>query len=249
MDKLTSSSAMNAMVRHQRLMVALSNALVRTWSGMTPVQMRFLLLAIAKARHTGLGFSMECPVLISCKEYCDAYPSSSRTSAYTQLRAGIVDSVLDLKTVTFWIDETGSERCSGICWSQYAEYSRGVISLVFSEPIKPFITGLSKCFTRFPIGWISMLSSAYAMRLAIGLLQFRSTGVLAIREPELRALLGVPMHGYRRADGLRDRVLRPSCDQLRVNGWTVTWQQDGEAHRFVFSVPKSCPQVGQEMDI
>lgn len=221
-----------------RRMIVISNALNRSICRMSLVQHRIVYFAISIARKSGDGFSDKSPVRFTTNEFCAAFPNANLGGSYTQLRR-IIQELSKLQTVVTWSDADGVKRTTTLNWFAMTEYKAGgKISIVFSQPIWQHISGLVAEFTRYPLYWISKLSSAYACRMVGLLSQFKSTGVLSISIANLREILGVPTDAYKsRPDHLRERVFNPVVAELRKNGWSLTWQQHEDRVRLVFSVP------------
>ena len=105
--------------------------------------------------------------------------------------------------------------------------NEAVVKLIFSPAVVPLITRLEEHFTKYELGQISRLSSAYAIRLYELLIAWRSAGKTPILElVEFREKLGVNKTDYAIISDLKKRVLDISVKQISEHtDITVEYQQ------------------------
>lgn len=105
--------------------------------------------------------------------------------AYQDLEEGI--SRLYKRSITMSINNKIEE----FRWIQKIERieSKGVIGLRFSKDILPFISNLSREFTKYALSDIAGMSSAYAIRIYELLIQYKSTTIREIYIDDLRNML------------------------------------------------------------
>lgn len=94
--------------------------------------------------------------------------------------------------------------------------SQGVIGLRFSKDLLPFISNLSREFTKYALSDISGMSSAYAIRIYELISQYRSIGKREIAVADLYQMLELGDRYPLFAD-FKKRVLDTSVQQINEN--------------------------------
>ena len=103
-------------------------------------------------------------------------------------------------------------------WVQEVQFmdSQGVIGIRFSKPILPFISNLSREFTKYALSDIAGMSSAYAIRIYELISQYREIGKRELAVNELRNMLELGTRYPLFAD-FKKRVVDTSVEQINAN--------------------------------
>lgn len=170
----------------KNMLVAKSNRLVEASYRLTLVEQRILLLAIAQSRQMQKPLTADTLVLIKAVDYAEMF-GVSMSQAYEQLKEA--EKLIFQREFTL-VDtraETGETFSLRSRWVFAAGHSNnaGMIGLMFSPLILPYITQLEARFTRYKLEKVAKMSSVYAVRLYELLMQWDSRGW---REVELEWL-------------------------------------------------------------
>lgn len=109
----------------------------------------------------------------------------NETTAYRDLKEGL--NRLYERSINIMIDGKSIK----MRWVQSIQFmdSRGEIGLRFSKDILPFISNLSREFTKYALSDIAGMSSAYAIRIYELITQYKSLGEREIAVTDLRNML------------------------------------------------------------
>ena len=101
-------------------------------------------------------------------------------------------------------------------WFSKAEYNKGeeYIEVQFHPDLKPFLLELKERFTKIPLTIVLQLSSKYAIRLYELLKQYQETGYRIDKIEDLRAMLGVEKHEYKRFFDFERFVLKQAINEI-----------------------------------
>lgn len=103
-------------------------------------------------------------------------------------------------------------------WVQEVQFmdSQGIIGLRFSKPILPFISNLSREFTKYALSDIAGMSSAYAIRVYELISQYKGIGKRELAVTELRNMLELGARYPLFAD-FKKRVIDTSIEQINAH--------------------------------
>ena len=142
-------------------------------------------------------------------------------TAYRDLKDG-VNRLYD-RSINLAIDDESIK----MRWVQSIRFleSKSVVGLRFSKEILPFISNLSREFTKYSLSDIAGMSSAYAIRIYELLSQYRSIGKREIAVENLRTMLELGKRYPLFAD-LKRWVIDTAVDQINeYSPLKVTYEQ------------------------
>ena len=142
-------------------------------------------------------------------------------TAYRDLKEGI--NRLYERSINLSVDDKSIK----MRWVQEIQFldSQGVIGIRFSKPILPFISNLSREFTKYALSDIAGISSAYAIRIYELLVQYRQIGKREITVESLRTMLELGKKYPLFAD-FKKRVIDTAVDQINeYSPLKVTYEQ------------------------
>ena len=142
-------------------------------------------------------------------------------TAYRDLKDG-VNRLYD-RSINLAIDDESIK----MRWVQSIRFleSKSVVGLRFSKEILPFISNLSREFTKYSLSDIAGMSSAYAIRIYELLSQYRSIGKREISVESLRKMLELGKRYHLFAD-LKRWVIDTAVDQINeYSPLNVTYEQ------------------------
>jgi plasmid replication initiation protein len=142
-------------------------------------------------------------------------------TAYRDLKDG-VNRLYD-RSINLAIDDESIK----MRWVQSIRFleSKSVVGLRFSKEILPFISNLSREFTKYSLSDIAGMSSAYAIRIYELLSQYRSIGKREIAVENLRTMLELGKRYPLFAD-LKRWVIDTAVDQINeYSPLSVTYEQ------------------------
>ena len=205
--------------------VVKSNALVEASYRLTLGEQQILLLAIAKISDynevtESTAFTVSTQELVETFKVLPANAYRLLQDAAEQLFVRVV--VIDkpdpkdphlLKTKTRWVQSIG--------------YRPGLsqITLRFAHDMLPYLSGLSREFTRYRLAYTAGMTSVYAVRIYEMLVQWKSKGELDVELDWLREKFDLPP-SYSGISELKKRVVKPAIDQINEHSdlW-VKWDQ------------------------
>ena len=206
--------------------VVKGNVLINASYNLDLAEQRLILLAIVEARESGKGINTNDPLVVHAETYARQF-NVHKNTAYTTLKNAC--NALFLRQFSY--EEKNSKNIEYIKsrWVSEIRYieNEAVVKLIFSPAVVPLITRLEEHFTKYELGQISRLSSAYAIRLYELLIAWRSAGKTPILElVEFREKLGVNKTDYAIISDLKKRVLDISVKQISEHtDITVEYQQ------------------------
>lgn len=142
-------------------------------------------------------------------------------TAYRDLKEGI--NRLYERSINLGIDDKSIK----IRWVQEIQFldSQGVIGIRFAKPILPFISNLTREFTKYALSDIAGISSGYAIRIYELLVQYRQIGKREITVENLRIMLELGKKYPLFAD-FKKRVIDTAVDQINeYSPLQVTYEQ------------------------
>ena len=142
-------------------------------------------------------------------------------TAYRDLKEGI--NRLYERSINLSIDDKSIK----MRWVQEIQFldSQSVIGIRFSKPILPFISNLSREFTKYALSDIAGINSAYGIRIYELLVQYRQIGKREISVESLRTMLELGKKYPLFAD-FKKRVIDTAIDQINeYSPLKVTYEQ------------------------
>jgi plasmid replication initiation protein len=136
-------------------------------------------------------------------------------------------------------------------WVQEVQFldSQSVIGIRFSKPILPFISNLSREFTKYALSDIAGINSGYGIRIYELLVQYRQIGKREISVDNLRTMLELGKKYPLFAD-FKKRVIDTAVDQINeYSPLRVTYEQKKTGRKvthITFSFKEKTRSIGQE---
>lgn len=197
----------------QRRLVVKDNALINASYNLDVVEQRLILLAIIEARKTST------PINDLLTVHADKYMESFGVTKQTAYE-GLQDACLSLFERRFSYEKlTSKGNVEKVLsrWVQRVSYvnSEALVRIKFSEDVIPLIKNLEQRFTSYDLEQVSLLTSAYAIRLYELLIAWRSTGktpVFAL--DDFRSKLGLEPNEYQKMSNFKIRVLDMAVEQI-----------------------------------
>lgn len=130
-------------------------------------------------------------------------------TAYRDLKEGI--NRLYERSINLSIDDKSIK----MRWVQEIQFldSQSIIGIRFSKPILPFISNLSREFTKYALSDIAGINSGYGIRIYELLVQYRQIGKREISVESLRSMLELGKKYPLFAD-FKKRVIDTAVDQI-----------------------------------
>ncbi|MEW8465554.1 MAG: replication initiation protein [Candidatus Thiodiazotropha endolucinida] len=169
--------------------VCKSNMLIEAHYKLTFVELRVVLLGVAQLNPRE---PVPDGIEITAAEYAEAYdtPRNDVYKAFDHAAKRLPDRTLKV------FDKAGTGK--RISWlkpntaaAELYPKGSGAFNLCFSDEVKAYLAGLSRCFTVYELEKIAPLNSYYSMRLYEQLCQWRSTGKLVVTLEAFRGRLGL----------------------------------------------------------
>lgn len=216
-------------------MVYKSNALVEAAYRLSVQEQRIVLAAISQVKRDE---PVTDEVMYSVRAVDIATMAGVPIEAsYSKLK----DAALRLKRreVRFTLEPNGGgpvkakKRTRITGWVQTIDYidGEGRIELRFSKDMLPYLTELSREFTKYKLADVAKMDSAYAIRLYELLMQWSSTGQREIEIERLREWLLLEKRYSVLAD-LKRRVLDPAVKEINEHSpLAVKWSQKKAGRR------------------
>jgi plasmid replication initiation protein len=237
-------------------LVVKDNALINASYHLSLVEQRLVLLAIIEIRKPDNQRNHPKEIWIHAEDYIQ-YFKTHRNTAYQALK----DAAKELFSRQFSYQEVieGKNLTKTSRWVSEIGYALNdaLVSITFSESVKPLILELERCFTYYEIEQIANLSSAYAVRLYELLIQWRSIRKTPVFElATFRGQLGLGESEYRAMGDFKKRVLDPAITQISQHtDITVTYEQHkrgrvivGFSFKFKKKKPKGTQAVKNTSD-
>ena len=207
----------------QQKNVTLSNTVVRSAQGLTLVEKRILMAALAKMN------GIFKPVKILALEYAEAFDVKPK-QAYEQLKESVHN--FRKRYITFTEkDKNNHILFWEINWLSAVAYpeNEGYIMIEFNPRLMPYLCELEKQFTTYQLKQAGALRSIYSWRMLELLEQMKN------RKDE-DGWLNIPITDFWHAmeasetyranfSLLRKRIIDPACKELiEKDGWLINWE-------------------------
>lgn len=186
--------------------VVKSNQVIEASYQLSAVEQRIILAAISLIPKNQVITDDELyPVSVNELQLLGVHEKT----AYRDLKEGV--NRLYERSINVSIDEKSIK----MRWVQEVQFldSQGVIGIRFSKPILPFISNLSREFTKYALSDIAGINSAYAIRIYELLVQYRQIGNREISVETLKTMLELGKKYPLFAD-FKKRVIDTAVDQI-----------------------------------
>ncbi|MES9825444.1 MAG: replication initiation protein [Candidatus Thiodiazotropha endolucinida] len=211
--------------------VCKSNMLIEAHYKLTFVELRVVLLGVAQLNPRE---RVPNEIEITAAEYAEAYgtPLNDVYKAFDHAAKRLSDRTLEV------FDKAGTGK--RISWlkpnttaAELCPKGGGAFYLCFSDEVKDYLAGLSRCFTVYELEKIAPLNSCYSMRLYEQLCQWRSTGKLVVTLEDFRGRLGLE-DKYSEFFNLKQRVIEAGVKELcEKSGMRITWEEKRRNNKVV----------------
>lgn len=199
------------------MIVYKSNALIDASYRLSLLEQRILLSCISQVKHNE-EVTDEVMYTISVAEIAKLSGSSSKN-----LYKDLANAALRLKRRDVTIEKnpnTGNKKHVRLVtgWVQSIVYAEkeGAIRLRFCKDMLPYLTQLSREFTKIPLGKMMKLKNSYSIRLFEVFTQWEQIGEYEMTVPNLRERLQLG-EKYKPVKDLRTWVLEPAVSQINEN--------------------------------
>jgi len=186
--------------------VVKSNQVIEASYQLSALEQRIVLAAISRIPKNQIITDDELyPVSISELQLLGVHEKT----AYRDLKDGI--NRLYERSINLSIEDKSIK----MRWVQEIQFldSQSIIGIRFSKPILPFISNLSREFTKYALSDIAGINSAYAIRIYELLVQYRQIGKRDISVDSLRTMLELGKKYPLFAD-FKKRVIDTAVDQI-----------------------------------
>lgn len=198
--------------------VVKSNQVIEASYQLSAVEQRIVLAAISRIpKNQPITDDELYPVSISELKQLGVHEKT----AYRDLKEGI--NRLYERSINLSIDDKSIK----MRWVQEIQFldSQSVIGIRFSKPILPFISNLSREFTKYALSDIAGINSGYGIRIYELLVQYRQIGKREISVESLRTMLELGKKYPLFAD-FKKRVIDTAIDQINeYSPLKVTYEQ------------------------
>jgi len=238
-------------VNTQSLTVVKSNKVVEASYKLTLYEQRILLACIAQI-HSKEELLEDCQFEISAKEIANLSKLENVNKVYQSLSEAS-DKLLSRQIILNDPDPDNPRlRQRKLNWMSHIDYypGDGKVILQFSKGIIPYLSELSKNFTRYKLTSVTQFKSTYSIRLYEMLVQWLSVGKRELEVDWLRKQLQVE-ESYSRIDNLKKWVVDVAVQEINQhsNIWVkYTQRKAGRTiTHFLFTFgekePKKTPQT------
>lgn len=206
-------------VKENSLQISKSNRLVEAGFKLTLNEQRLLLLAVSKLNPTGPAMPEGFTITIEAADFSSVFDVPLK-QAYESLQDA---------TERMYERDILSRKGNMVHrmrWVSEVKYwtGEGRATLSFSPQVTPYLTRLKSEFTHYRLAQVAPLSSVYSIRLFEMLMQWRTTGHLAISVEDLRTRLQLETK-YSRYTEIRRHVIMPAVSELQEKcGLEIDWR-------------------------
>lgn len=196
------------------LEVVKSNKVVEASYKLTLYEQRILLACIAQI-HSKDELLEACKFEISAKEIADLSKLENINKVY-QLLSEASDRLLDRKIILNDPDPDNPRlKQRKLNWMSHIDYypGDGKVILQFSKGIIPYLSELSKNFTRYKLTSVTKFKSTYSIRMYELLVQWLSVGERKLEVDWLKKQLQVETN-YPRVGDFKNRVIDVSVNEI-----------------------------------
>ena len=195
-----------------------SNQVIEASYQLSAVEQRIVLAAISRIpKNQPITDDELYPVSVNELQLLGVHEKT----AYRDLKEGI--NRLYERSINLSIDDKSIK----MRWVQEIQFldSQSIIGIRFSKPILPFISNLSREFTKYALSDIAGINSGYGIRIYELLVQYRQIGKREISVENLRTMLELGKKYPLFAD-FKKRVIDTAVDQINeCSPLSVTYEQ------------------------
>ena len=211
--------------------VAVSNQLIRSVQGLSLPEKRLLMLAVTKLEEEE---SIDQMLTVDCSSYAAMY-SMEKSAAYKALRTGgdkLWERTLRLPDVA---------NGARLRWVISSDYDTGSVQLRFHPDLDGHVFNLKSHFTRYLLSRAGDFKKLHTWRLFELIMQFRTTGKLAINIDKFKEVMEIPP-SYKADFGLvRSKVIAPAIKEIKDKAGLpvkLTTEKEGrKISKLVFTFP------------
>ena len=222
--------------------VVKSNQVIEASYQLSAVEQRIVLAAISRIpKNQPITDDELYPVSVNELQLLGVHEKT----AYRDLKEGI--NRLYERSINLSVDDKSIK----MRWVQEVQFldSQSVIGIRFSKPILPFISNLSREFTKYALSDIAGINSGYGIRIYELLVQYRQIGKREISVDTLRTMLELGKKYPLFAD-FKKRVIDTAVDQINeYSPLRVTYEQKKTGRKvthITFSFKEKTRRIGQE---
>jgi len=222
--------------------VVKSNQVIEASYQLSAVEQRIVLAAISRIpKNQPITDDELYPVSVNELQLLGVHEKT----AYRDLKEGI--NRLYERSINLSVDDKSIK----MRWVQEVQFldSQSVIGIRFSKPILPFISNLSREFTKYALSDIAGINSGYGIRIYELLVQYRQIGKREISVDTLRTMLELGKKYPLFAD-FKKRVIDTAVDQINeYSPLRVTYEQKKTGRKvthITFSFKEKTKSIDQE---
>ena len=222
--------------------VVKSNQVIEASYQLSAVEQRIVLAAISRIpKNQPITDEELYPVSVNELQLLGVHEKT----AYRDLKEGI--NRLYERSINLSIDNKSIK----MRWVQEIQFldSQSVIGIRFSKPILPFISNLSREFTKYALSDIAGINSGYGIRIYELLVQYRQIGKREISIDNLRTMLEIGKKYPLFAD-FKKRVIDTAVDQINeCSPLKVTYEQKKTGRKvthIIFYFKEKIKSIGQQ---
>lgn len=222
--------------------VVKSNQVIEASYQLSAVEQRIVLAAISRIpKNQPITDDELYPVSVNELQLLGVHEKT----AYRDLKEGI--NRLYERSINLSVDDKSIK----MRWVQEVQFldSQSVIGIRFSKPILPFISNLSREFTKYALSDIAGINSGYGIRIYELLVQYRQIGKREISVDTLRTMLELGKKYPLFAD-FKKRVIDTAVDQINeYSPLRVAYEQKKTGRKvthITFSFKEKTRSIGQE---
>lgn len=222
--------------------VVKSNQVIEASYQLSAVEQRIVLAAISRIPKSQTITDDELyPVSVSELQLLGVHEKT----AYRDLKEGI--NRLYERSINLTIEDKSIK----MRWVQEIQFldSQSVIGIRFSKPILPFISNLSREFTKYALSDIAGINSGYGIRIYELLVQYRQIGKREISVDNLRTMLELGKKYPLFAD-FKKRVIDTAVEQINeYSPLRVTYEQKKTGRKvthIVFSFKEKIKSINHQ---
>lgn len=231
MSSDTSQLPSNAVNKHGKNLVTMSNALTRAGHGLSLSEKRLIASAISKLDSREAFRAGFCPtVKVMASDYAETFGVDADT-AYTQLQESA--TALYNRSITFYEPhfKRGGKPAEPtkvkMRWIGSAKYQKGEgwVEISFWHQLTPHLMGLKRQFTSYHLSKTSGLRSAYSWKLLELLMRFKSSGWAEYTIEDFCLSMEATPKQIANFANIRRCIIEPAVKELtEKDGWDLQWK-------------------------
>jgi plasmid replication initiation protein len=227
-------------------MVVKQNKLINASYRLDLVEQRLMLMSIVSARKQGHTINNQDYLTIHASNYAEQFKVTKQT-AYRVLKEA-ASSLVD-RSVTWDEFSKNNKKTIKSNWVQEISYeeSSGIIKILLTKAVVALVTELETQFTAYDMEQVSLINSAYAVRLYELIISWRSVGKTPLIEIEdLRKKLGIDDEKFLLMRNFKSKVLDFSVGEINEKtDIRISYDQIKEGRKivgFIFKIGLEKPK-------